>query len=177
MRLLSVLPLLAASVPVLAQGTETSTISTTSTTSTPQAASTCEAQNILDTCIRSIQAQVDACGPNEWGCLCEQTNNLLTCYNNCPEDTGRTGVEQQRVSYCNAAGLVSSSSTTSRTATSTNTSTSTATSTSTSTDSEETGATTTSSGAASAETSDDAAVGSVRVDMGLLGLVVLGVLF
>ncbi|KAL3480091.1 hypothetical protein BJX99DRAFT_221249 [Aspergillus californicus] len=167
MRFFSILSLLAASVSVLAQAG-------TSTTTAPQASSTCEAQNILDTCLRSIQAQVDSCSPNDWGCLCEQTNNLLTCYNNCPEDGGRNGVQQQKLSYCNAASLTS---TTTSTTTSTSTSTGTATSTSTSSSAEETGATTTSGGAAAEETSDGAAVGNVRVNMGLVGagLAMLGV--
>ncbi|KAL3489814.1 hypothetical protein BJX62DRAFT_150408 [Aspergillus germanicus] len=162
MRFLSVASLLAASVSVLAQGTGTSTSSPAATSSS------CDAQNILDTCLRSIQIQVDNCGPNEWDCLCEQTNNLLTCYNNCPNDGGRNGVQQQKVSYCNAAeaaGLLSST-TTSTSATTTSTATSTA-----SQDDDE--PTPTSDGAASSETSDDAAAG-VSMDVRLGGLVGLG---
>ncbi|KAI9376812.1 hypothetical protein BJX61DRAFT_538508 [Aspergillus egyptiacus] len=169
MRLLSTVSVLAASVSVLAQGTETSTATAT------QSASGCAAQNILDACIDSIQIQVDACGPNEWECLCEQTNNLLTCYNNCPEDSGRFGVEQQKTSYCNAAGAFSSTTTSTTTAT---TAATTTTETATSTVSE--AATSTTDGAGAAETSDGAA-GSVRVDMGVgagvgVGLALLGAL-
>ncbi|KAL2872159.1 GPI anchored serine-threonine rich protein [Aspergillus lucknowensis] len=161
MRVLSTLSLLAASVSVLAQEPETSNTAPGGT------GSPCDAQTILDTCIKSIQRQVDACGANEWDCLCEQTNNLLTCYNNCPGDGGRNGVQQQKVSYCNAAGMFSSTTTSTRT-------TSTSTSTATSNTSSPTG-----DGPASPETSDGAAVGNVGVDLGLgavvgLGLAVLG---
>ncbi|KAL3459893.1 hypothetical protein BJX64DRAFT_194056 [Aspergillus heterothallicus] len=162
MRFLSVVSLLVAPVSVLAQATETSTSSPAAT------GGSCDAQNILDTCLTSIQAQVDNCGPNEWDCLCEQTNNLLTCYNNCPHDGGRNGVQQQKVSYCNAAeaaGLLSST-TTSTSATTTRTATSTV-----SRDDDE--PTPTSDGAASPETSDDAAA-SVSMDVRLGGLVGLG---
>ncbi|OJI97638.1 hypothetical protein ASPVEDRAFT_302118 [Aspergillus versicolor CBS 583.65] len=157
MRFLSVLSVLAsASVSVLAQETATST-----GTSTPKnGGSSCDAQNILDACVESIQEQVDACGPNEWDCLCEQTNNMLTCYNNCPNDGSRTGIQQQRISYCNAAGTLSTSST--RPATKTATATSDASS--------------TSDGAAASATADDAAS---RLEIGLgagfgVGLAVLG---
>ncbi|KAL2817873.1 hypothetical protein BJX63DRAFT_96673 [Aspergillus granulosus] len=160
MRFLSVVSLLAASVAVLAQGTETSASSPAAT------GDSCDAQTILDTCLASIQVQVDNCGPNEWDCLCEQTNNLLTCYNNCPRDGGRNGVQQQKVSYCNAAeaaGLLSSTTSTSATTTSTATSTA----------SQDDEATPTSSGAASPEPSDDAAAG-VSLDGRLGGLVGVG---
>ncbi|KAL5341723.1 hypothetical protein BJX70DRAFT_24769 [Aspergillus crustosus] len=116
MRFLSALSLLATtSVYVLAQDTPTST----TTAATTQSTTSCDAQNILDACIQSIQIQVENCGPNEWDCLCEQTNNLLTCYNNCPLDPGRIGVQQQKVSYCNAAGITSTTTTTRASTTST----------------------------------------------------------
>ncbi|KAL4785137.1 hypothetical protein BJX76DRAFT_325698 [Aspergillus varians] len=161
MRLLSIFSFLATlSVCVLAQDT-------TSTATSTHTASSCDAQNILDACVKSIQVQVDACSSNEWDCLCEQTSNMLTCYNNCPGDGGRNGVQQQRLSYCNAAGQLSSTSTSSHSITATRTTTS----------SEETAVTSTSSeGAAASETAEDAAM---RLEMGLgagvgVGLVMLG---
>ncbi|KAL4877169.1 hypothetical protein BJY04DRAFT_198688 [Aspergillus karnatakaensis] len=163
MRFLSLTLLATVSVSVFAQDVETST---TTTATTQQTTSSCGAQYILDACIQTIQSQVDACGPNEWDCLCEQANNMLTCYNNCPGDPGRTAVQQQRDSYCNAAGITSTS-TTSTTATSTRTSSSTST---------ETEATTTSEGAAAeTEDVDDAGV-KLNVGLGVGGGVVLAVL-
>ncbi|KAL4969001.1 GPI anchored serine-threonine rich protein [Aspergillus stella-maris] len=145
MRFLSAISLLA-TVSVCALAQETSTSSASSPQTTDDSHSSCDAQNILDACVNSIQAQVDNCGANEWDCLCEQTNNMLTCYNNCPGDPARNGVNQQRISYCNAAGQLSSTST-SATATSTRTRTTTASETET--------ATSTSDGAAASETADD----------------------
>ncbi|KAL4954788.1 hypothetical protein BDW69DRAFT_162439 [Aspergillus filifer] len=167
MRFPSIISLLAtASVCALAQ--ETSTSSASSSQTTDDSDRSCAAQNILDACVNSIQAQVDNCGANEWDCLCEQTNNMLTCYNNCPGDPARNGVNQQRISYCNAADQLSSTST-STTATFTRTSTTTASETET--------ATSTSEGAAASETADDG-VDSLRgnvVGAGVgLGVALLG---
>ncbi|EED23963.1 GPI anchored serine-threonine rich protein [Talaromyces stipitatus ATCC 10500] len=70
----------------------------------------CAAQNILDACLATEQAQLQACGVNDWSCLCEQSNNVLTCYNNCPGDDGHFGAQQRMTSYCNAAKAYSPSS-------------------------------------------------------------------
>ncbi|KAL4946260.1 hypothetical protein BDV06DRAFT_218589 [Aspergillus oleicola] len=92
------------------------------------------------------------------------------CYNNCPRDPARNGINQQRISYCNAAGQLSSTSA-STTATTTATRTSTASAT------ETESASSTSDGAAASETADDGAgylTGSV-VSAGFgLGVVFLG---
>ncbi|KAH8693288.1 hypothetical protein BGW36DRAFT_419310 [Talaromyces proteolyticus] len=74
---------------------------------------TCAAQYILDACLTSTTPQLKACEPNDWPCLCEQSNNVLTCYNNCPGDSGQFGAEQTKTSYCNAAKAYSNTSSTS----------------------------------------------------------------
>ncbi|PYH46148.1 GPI anchored serine-threonine rich protein [Aspergillus saccharolyticus JOP 1030-1] len=61
------------------------------------------AKSILDACLKQLQPQMSACGQNDWSCLCTQSQNVLTCYSNCPSDPGRYTVSQQEVSYCNAA--------------------------------------------------------------------------
>ncbi|BCS25661.1 GPI anchored serine-threonine rich protein [Aspergillus puulaauensis] len=93
--------------------------------------------------------------------LTQKTENR--CYNNCPNDGSRTGIQQQRISYCNAAGQLSSSTT--RPATKTATATS-----------SDTDASSTSDGAAASATADDAAS---RLEIGLgagfgVGLALLG---
>ncbi|RAH44326.1 GPI anchored serine-threonine rich protein [Aspergillus brunneoviolaceus CBS 621.78] len=61
------------------------------------------AKSILDACLKQLQPQMDACAQNDWDCLCTQSQNVLTCYNDCPSDPGRYTVTQQQVPYCNAA--------------------------------------------------------------------------
>jgi len=71
----------------------------------------CSAQNILDTCIKTYQPRLDKCTGNNWECYCQESRNILTCYNNCP-DTDASGPKNQAESYCNAwsASLPSSTS-------------------------------------------------------------------
>ncbi|OKL59258.1 hypothetical protein UA08_05509 [Talaromyces atroroseus] len=78
---------------------------------------TCAAQNILDACIQDTSPQLQACEANDWDCLCEQSNNVLTCYNNCPGDDGQFGAQQTMTSYCNAAKAYGSSTSSSISAT------------------------------------------------------------
>ncbi|KAL1985091.1 hypothetical protein VTN96DRAFT_8220 [Rasamsonia emersonii] len=80
------------------------------TGSSSSSSSSCQAQNILDACLASTTPQLKACAANDWNCLCEQSNNVLTCYNNCPNDPNRFGAEQSKTSYCNAAKANSPSS-------------------------------------------------------------------
>ncbi|PGH30034.1 hypothetical protein GX50_07190 [[Emmonsia] crescens] len=63
----------------------------------------CDAQNILDACVKSTKAILESCPVQDWDCLCTQYNNVLTCYNNCPADQGRFAIESSKVANCNAA--------------------------------------------------------------------------
>ncbi|KAL1964282.1 hypothetical protein VTN77DRAFT_7102 [Rasamsonia byssochlamydoides] len=82
-------------------------------TSSSSSSYSCAAQDILDACLSSTKPQLQNCPANDWKCLCEQSNNVLTCYNNCPGDPDRFGAEQTMTSYCNAAKAEAPSSTTS----------------------------------------------------------------
>ncbi|WPH00922.1 Hypothetical protein R9X50_00375600 [Acrodontium crateriforme] len=79
----------------------------TTTTSASSAISTsgCGTQidTIIASCLGTENAQLNACAANDWDCLCEQSGNVNTCYNNCPSDPNAFGVKQQMISYCNAA--------------------------------------------------------------------------
>ncbi|KAK7532467.1 uncharacterized protein J3D65DRAFT_671059 [Phyllosticta citribraziliensis] len=80
--------------------------------STPSAAPTggaCAAQNILDTCLAGEKAKADACAGNDWLCLCDTYNSILTCYNNCPNDAARSSVNNQVTQFCGAAAPALSS--------------------------------------------------------------------
>ncbi|OCL12386.1 hypothetical protein AOQ84DRAFT_156349 [Glonium stellatum] len=76
----------------------------------PTSTSTCLAQNIVDACVASIQPQISACSGTDWICLCQQYQNLLTCYNNCPNDPEKSTVQSQVTSYCTAAAPLLSAS-------------------------------------------------------------------
>ncbi|QKX56128.1 uncharacterized protein TRUGW13939_03228 [Talaromyces rugulosus] len=72
----------------------------------------CAAQNILDACLASMTPQLEACEANDWSCLCNQSTNVLTCYNNCPGDDNQFGAQQTKTSYCNAAKAYATTTTT-----------------------------------------------------------------
>lgn len=96
---------LAAAAGLAAAQTKTNAAPTQSATS-----SSCDAQNILDTCKAGIQSQIDACTGNDYMCLCDNYTNLLTCYNNCPNDPVKSSVQNQVTQYCLAASPLSASS-------------------------------------------------------------------
>ncbi|KAF2466977.1 uncharacterized protein BDR25DRAFT_305804 [Lindgomyces ingoldianus] len=83
---------------------------TTSAAAAKPSSGACQAQNIVDACLKTIQGQIDSCKANDWICLCQQYTNLLTCYNNCPDSASRPPVQNQVTQYCAAAAPLLSSS-------------------------------------------------------------------
>ncbi|EME84207.1 uncharacterized protein MYCFIDRAFT_195328 [Pseudocercospora fijiensis CIRAD86] len=82
-----------------------STTSVPSSSSSSVATSGCGTQidTIISACLGSTTPQLKACASQDWDCMCTQSQNVLTCYNNCPSDPNKFGAEQTSVSYCNAA--------------------------------------------------------------------------
>ncbi|OXV12103.1 hypothetical protein Egran_00134 [Elaphomyces granulatus] len=78
---------------------QTATHSASSSSST----SSCQAQPILDACLQRETPQFQACTANDWSCLCTQSTNVLTCYNNCPNDPGKAAAQSVVTANCNAA--------------------------------------------------------------------------
>ncbi|RJE25356.1 hypothetical protein PHISCL_02319 [Aspergillus sclerotialis] len=72
----------------------------------------CNADNIVSACLKSTKPELDNCTQNDWHCLCARSNDVLTCYNNCPDDERRFGASQTRDSYCNAAKAMGGDTTT-----------------------------------------------------------------
>ncbi|KAF2461455.1 hypothetical protein BDY21DRAFT_368673 [Lineolata rhizophorae] len=73
------------------------------TSGSSSGSSDCEAQNIVDSCLATTQIQVDGCDANDWQCLCDAYEQVVTCWNNCPNSDQAFGDEQTKTSYCNAA--------------------------------------------------------------------------
>ncbi|KXT06923.1 hypothetical protein AC578_7156 [Pseudocercospora eumusae] len=88
-----------------------SSTSAASSTASTGVTSGCGTQidTIISACLGSTQPQLKACDSQDWDCLCTQSQNVLTCYNNCPGDPNKFGAEQTSVSYCNAAKAYGSS--------------------------------------------------------------------
>ncbi|KAF3935308.1 hypothetical protein ABW19_dt0206732 [Dactylella cylindrospora] len=65
--------------------------------------SQCAAESILEACLSTQVSRRDACGSEDWVCLCPIQNDLVTCYNNCPNDTRLPHEQSKATSYCAAA--------------------------------------------------------------------------
>lgn len=94
-----------------AQTTASSSSGSSSSTSTSGCGSSIDL--IIESCLGTTKSQFDACDSQDWDCLCEQANNVLTCYNNCPSAPDRFGYEQTKVANCNAASAYGTKSSTS----------------------------------------------------------------
>ncbi|CAK4033369.1 Hypothetical predicted protein [Lecanosticta acicola] len=101
--------LVAAAGLAAAQSSSTTAASTTASSTSTSGCGT-QIDTIIASCLGTTKAQLSACATNDWDCMCTQTTNVLTCYNNCPSSPDRNGVLQQQTSYCNAAKAYSSSS-------------------------------------------------------------------
>jgi hypothetical protein len=130
---------------------------------------------VLDACIATEQAQINGCSFTDYSCLCQQYGNLLTCYNNCPNDPGVFTVQQQKTQQCEAAQAYGT--TTLMVAKSTSSSNSAASSTAVeSSVASGFAGSGTATGTAASSTSSTAAAGALRVETagGLLAVVAAG---
>ncbi|PUU79727.1 hypothetical protein B9Z19DRAFT_794141 [Tuber borchii] len=73
----------------------------------------------IETCVSQYAPTITACVGGDYACQCTAYTNLLTCYNNCPNDKNSSGVKSSVTSFCNAAAAASSASSLTNTATST----------------------------------------------------------
>ncbi|KAK7732803.1 hypothetical protein SLS57_000746 [Botryosphaeria dothidea] len=84
--------------------------SSTSSASSSTSTSSCQAANIVTACVDGYKSRTEGCGGNDWDCLCSVYTDLLTCYNNCPNDPTRSSVQNQVTQFCNAANANKSTS-------------------------------------------------------------------
>lgn len=88
-----------------AQSSSSSAAASTSTSASSSGGGSCNSQQnlIISSCLDSTQPQVKACSDNDWTCLCDASQQVDTCYNNCPSHPDAFGQQQTTESYCNAA--------------------------------------------------------------------------
>jgi len=100
---LTIFLLAAGAVLAAAQSTSSITLASSTTSSASTATSICADQPVLNQCILTEQARINSCAANDYSCLCQTYGNLLTCYNNCPNDPGLYSVQQEKTQQCDAA--------------------------------------------------------------------------
>ncbi|KAH6842561.1 hypothetical protein B0I37DRAFT_417732 [Chaetomium sp. MPI-CAGE-AT-0009] len=66
-------------------------------------AAACGADYIVEACLGSEEAKLANCKTEEWDCLCAQWESILTCYNNCPNDSRQPTAAGQRDIFCGYA--------------------------------------------------------------------------
>ncbi|KAL7623049.1 hypothetical protein AAE478_006728 [Parahypoxylon ruwenzoriense] len=66
---------------------------------------TCAAQNILDACLETTEGYLSLCTSTDYTCLCNQYIAIMTCFNNCPNDSRQPSYQQQKDLYCMNASL------------------------------------------------------------------------
>ncbi|KAK3394891.1 hypothetical protein B0H63DRAFT_61530 [Podospora didyma] len=65
--------------------------------------SACAADYIVDTCLLNEKAKFDACPGGDYDCQCAAYQNIVTCYNNCPNDPEKFSADGQRQIFCGYA--------------------------------------------------------------------------
>jgi hypothetical protein len=73
-----------------------------------QTTAACGADYIVESCLTSEKAKLASCKDREWNCLCANWKNILTCYDNCPNDTRQPIDAGNRDLYCGYASQYSS---------------------------------------------------------------------
>ncbi|KAF4591810.1 CFEM domain-containing protein [Ophiocordyceps camponoti-floridani] len=65
----------------------------------------CDADYIVQACLKSENAKVQMCPGADWDCLCAAYNAVATCYNNCPDNASAPSARQAASSNCQQASL------------------------------------------------------------------------
>ncbi|EJT80188.1 hypothetical protein GGTG_00191 [Gaeumannomyces tritici R3-111a-1] len=65
--------------------------------------SACGADYILEACLTTENAKFAACSEGDWDCKCSSYNNIMTCFNNCPNDLRRETQQGQQKIFCGYA--------------------------------------------------------------------------
>lgn len=87
-------------------------VAQTTTFSAPSTSvSVCAAQPVLDQCLASTQAIVTGCVSTDYDCLCSKWNDVLTCFNQCPNDSRKGSTQSSVDTFCADASVYTSSTT------------------------------------------------------------------
>ncbi|KAM7221346.1 hypothetical protein V8F06_003314, partial [Rhypophila decipiens] len=71
----------------------------------------CQALYIVEACLEGEERKLADCRDQDWDCKCNQHINILTCFNNCPQDTRINQWTGQKQIFCSYASQFPSSTT------------------------------------------------------------------
>ncbi|KAG1136463.1 hypothetical protein G6F38_012033 [Rhizopus arrhizus] len=66
--------------------------------------SACAVQSVFDLCIQNQDDYIKRCGNQDFACLCSTNKQKLSCWNNCPNDTGLLSQQGAVENYCSMPG-------------------------------------------------------------------------
>ncbi|KAL2022005.1 hypothetical protein VTK56DRAFT_6245 [Thermocarpiscus australiensis] len=68
-----------------------------------QTTSTCAADYIVEACLSGERAKLANCQTGDYDCQCNQWKNIITCFNNCPNDPRKFENQGQMQIFCGYA--------------------------------------------------------------------------
>ncbi|KAG0732514.1 hypothetical protein G6F57_020158 [Rhizopus arrhizus] len=77
---------------------------TASEAPTRTSTSACAVQSVFDLCIQNQDDYIKRCGNQDFACLCSTNKQKLSCWNNCPNDTGLLSQQGVVENYCSMPG-------------------------------------------------------------------------
>lgn len=80
-------------------------------TTSSSGSTACAALNILEACLQTTQGYLSLCATNDWSCYCDKYTAIMTCFDNCPNDSRASGFSNQKIQYCVAASQYASTTT------------------------------------------------------------------
>lgn len=75
----------------------------------PAPSSACQANYIVEACLTTQNTRLAGCAGTDYSCQCSAYIDILTCYNNCPDDTRKPIADGQRQIFCGYASQYPSS--------------------------------------------------------------------
>lgn len=78
-------------------------------TAVAQSTSACAADYIVESCLTSQTEILNTCTNGDYECQCAAWKAIITCYNNCPNDSRRSTSEGQKEIFCGYASQFPSS--------------------------------------------------------------------
>ncbi|KAG1048289.1 hypothetical protein G6F43_009307 [Rhizopus delemar] len=93
------LSLVASSLAIVSAQSATASVAPTRTST-----SACAVQSVFDLCIQNQDDYIKRCGIQDFACLCSTNKQKLSCWNNCPNDTGLLSQQGVVENYCSMPG-------------------------------------------------------------------------
>ncbi|RDW91230.1 hypothetical protein BP5796_02395 [Coleophoma crateriformis] len=78
-------------------------------TSSSSTTSACAAQPVLEACLASTEAIAAGCASTDYGCLCQKWTDVVTCFQQCPNDSRFASIHSEQETYCADATVYTSS--------------------------------------------------------------------